>query len=201
MKDNEALQIAGVNCSLVPYGKHHVARYHAWMQSEELLEQTASEPLSLEKEYEMQRTWREDEDKCTFIVVRPGPVTAKNQEDMIGDVNLFINDAEDKQAAEIDIMIAESTHRGKGIGKEAVLLMMQYATTKLSISRFVAKISFSNKGSMALFTKLGFDKVSECKHFEESTLELKFGDTTLWSEYFDQHLKSTPTYSEYLCNA
>jgi hypothetical protein len=39
------------------------------MQSAELLEQTASEPLSIEEEYEMQRKWREDEDKCTFILL------------------------------------------------------------------------------------------------------------------------------------
>lgn len=39
------------------------------MQSEELLAQTASEPLSLEEEYDMQRKWREDDDKCTFILL------------------------------------------------------------------------------------------------------------------------------------
>lgn len=32
------------------------------MQSAELQELTASEPLSIEEEYKMQRTWREDDD-------------------------------------------------------------------------------------------------------------------------------------------
>jgi hypothetical protein len=32
-------------------------------------ETTASEPLSLEEEHAMQRSWREDADKCTFIIL------------------------------------------------------------------------------------------------------------------------------------
>lgn len=37
-------------------------RYHTWMSDPELQKLTASEPLTIEQEYEMQETWRNDED-------------------------------------------------------------------------------------------------------------------------------------------
>lgn len=84
----------GKDVVLVPYLREHVPRYHEWMQSDFLrgiivlrctrvlpcsfhkecihdygdTEMTASEPLSLDQEYAMQQSWREDADKLTFIV-------------------------------------------------------------------------------------------------------------------------------------
>ncbi|KAH6918008.1 GNAT domain-containing protein [Coprinopsis sp. MPI-PUGE-AT-0042] len=98
------------NVVLVPYAKHHVPRYNEWMQSEELRELTASEPLTLEEEYEMQEKWQEDEDKLTFIIlsrttssslhtsfgqgegpeIRPDDPRLQECQ-MVGDVNLFLS--------------------------------------------------------------------------------------------------------------
>jgi len=46
---------------------------------------------------------------------------------MAGDVNLFLNDADgDLTIAEIEVMVAEVGSRRKGLGREAVCMMMAY---------------------------------------------------------------------------
>jgi RimJ/RimL family protein N-acetyltransferase len=69
MRLNYETVLVGDKCILLPYRKEHVGQYHSWMQDAQLLEATASEPLSLEEEYEMQESWRDDPLKCTFIVL------------------------------------------------------------------------------------------------------------------------------------
>ncbi|KAJ3310220.1 hypothetical protein HDV04_005159 [Boothiomyces sp. JEL0838] len=63
MKINSTIALVNSSVVLVPYIKEHVPVYHEWMKDPFLQEMTASEPLSLEEEYEMQQSWYEDEKK------------------------------------------------------------------------------------------------------------------------------------------
>ena len=97
MKINSTTKITGDKVILVPYRKHHVEKYNKWMSLKEIQELTSSEPLTLEEEYKMQKSWQEDEDKLTFIVLRrdlydssTGNDTEKELLSMVGDVNVFL---------------------------------------------------------------------------------------------------------------
>ncbi|KAK1269340.1 hypothetical protein QJS04_geneDACA005250 [Acorus gramineus] len=173
------MSLEGEKVILVPYMRAHVERYHQWMEDPSLLEATASEPLTLEEEYQMHLSWTLDPNKQTFIVldkdmIRGGFVEGEPRvEAMAGDVNIYMNDPDDLRVAEIEIMIAEQKSRGKGLGKEAVLMMMAFAIKKFDIQRFRAKIGESNVASLNLFQKLGFEEVSRSGIFKEVTLELE----------------------------
>lgn len=137
----------------MPYSQAHVPTYHEWMKDPALQEATASDPLSLEEEYAMQRSWRDDKDKLTFIIclplssqrnddshsVRPGEVDSEDL--MIGDINLFLFEpdseemAQDVQAltpgvkgvvGELELMIARKDLQRKGYGRVAVLTFIDY---------------------------------------------------------------------------
>ena len=52
---------------------------------------------------------------------------------MVGDVNLYWNDYDEPNTAEIEVMVAEKQSRRKGLAQEALTLFMAYATTELVI--------------------------------------------------------------------
>jgi RimJ/RimL family protein N-acetyltransferase len=135
-------------------------RHLEWMKDPYLQEVTASEPLSLSEEYEMQESWMNDPHKCTFLIKR---VKAEAEEeagsdvavplDLIGDINMFMHNIDDRSAAEIEVMIALPAFWRRGYGRLALCMMMRYGAEFLKITKFFAKISESNTSSIKLFER------------------------------------------------
>jgi RimJ/RimL family protein N-acetyltransferase len=103
---------------------------------------------------------------------------------MIGDVNLFLSDSppsfsDDDESegaaavtwAECEVMIAEPGFRRQGCAEEALRLMLSYALQNLPRPpRFFVRIGISNKGSLALFERLGFVRHRVTEAFQEVEL-------------------------------
>jgi hypothetical protein len=96
MRLNWTTRVCGSHVQLVPYRRLHVSKYHDWMKDPHILEMTASEPLSLQEELDMQLSWKNDPDKLTFIIyaLRDGGdetngevQSIKNKESIDGAVN------------------------------------------------------------------------------------------------------------------
>ena len=69
-------------------GPEHLPNYHEWMQDTALLDATGSEPLTMEQEIEMQREWRDDDKKCTFIILARDLLQSNESSD--GDLDISI---------------------------------------------------------------------------------------------------------------
>ncbi|KAM0343049.1 hypothetical protein ACHAPU_008950 [Fusarium lateritium] len=154
-----------------------------------------SEPMTLEEEYENQQSWRTSSDKLTFIVCAPATPdtssiksgTADADALMRGDINFFLypfEDDDDETAdtqglvtGEVDVMIASPSHRGQGLGRAAVCALLVYLQKHIDgilaeygaqeLKGLMVKIKEGNKGSRALFEKLGFVQKGEVNYFGE----------------------------------
>ncbi|KAI0089757.1 acyl-CoA N-acyltransferase [Irpex rosettiformis] len=198
MRANENLMIVDDQVVLVPYREEHVAKYHEWMSDPTLQELTASEPLTLEEEYEMQKKWQQDDDKLTFIIcartndhpIDDYKVTSPSLT-MIGDVNLFLKgeSTDPEFEVEVEIMIAESAYRRKGLALTALQVMLSYATCPappfvsaathaplpVPRERLVVRIGDKNEPSVRLFEKLGFTITKRVEVFEEIEMRYNCG--------------------------
>ncbi|CAM1507916.1 Fc.00g047640.m01.CDS01 [Cosmosporella sp. VM-42] len=201
MKINQSTAISTSTALLVPYEAHHVQKYHSWMQDPDIQEATASEPMTIEEEYENQQSWRTSNDKLTFIVCAPlnsESQTAKakdadSNENMRGDINFFLypyssddDEGEDGwYTGEVDVMIASTSHRGQGLGRAAVCALLVYIRQhiveileeyspgkKAELQELMVKIKENNAGSRKLFSGLGFVLKGEVNYFGEVVMTI-----------------------------
>jgi len=137
---------------------------------------------------------------------------------MIGDINLFLSEEEvdddsnnddlsntDIQQqeqtdqsnelltqAELDIMIAEPSHRHKNLGVELVLTMMHYGASHLGIKRYFVKIDEKNQSSLRLFKeKLGYVEYAYVACFNQYELEVRCETSRQMIELIERRWKES----------
>ncbi len=76
----------------------------------------------------------------------------------IGLIDLFDFDPKNSRAG-IGLVIADLASRNKGIGSEALELVINYSFQQLQLHQLYANIGSDNEISLQLFTKFGFQKI------------------------------------------
>lgn len=156
------------------------------MKDPKLLEATGSEPLSIEEEFAMQHSWRDDADKCTFIVLaredcdlEDCDLTDDNEEDsdfivrnlnaMIGDVNLFLSD-EDVNDYETDVTPSVSNDDKKFRQAEIDIMIaeQEYQKRGMGSEATCLMLLYGAKtlGIRRFFCKINEDNESSIKMFK-----------------------------------
>ena len=69
--EKKRVSLEGKKVIMVPYMEAHVPKYHEWMQDPALLQATASEPLTLQQEFQMQLTWTQDPNSSLSLSLSP----------------------------------------------------------------------------------------------------------------------------------
>jgi diamine N-acetyltransferase len=77
---------------------------------------------------------------------------------LLGLIDLFDFDPKNKRAG-VGIVIANKEDRNKGLGKEALELIIKYSFTHLNLHQLYCNITEDNQASIILFESLGFTRI------------------------------------------
>lgn len=106
-------------------------------------------PISSSSQRQWYQRYLEDDRQQAFVIV------LKDGNRPIGTVGLSAIDHRD-QKAEMGIMIGEKTQRGRGIGEEALRLLIDYAFTQMNLRKIKALAFADNVVAIKLYEKCGF---------------------------------------------
>jgi len=170
---------------------------------------TASEPLTLDEEFSMQQSWREDSDKLTFIICKPLPDrsvattikanTFDSSSEMIGDVNMFISmdkekleDGQVEIIGELELMVAESKQQHNGYGRSALLTFLYYvlANEKTILAEFLeshTEVDYLPSRFSCFSAKIGKDNTRSLSLFESLAFKKVFSEPNFFGEFELRH--------------
>lgn len=103
------------------------------------------------------KQYLENSHKDIFEVKQLRLVISNYEDQALGMIDLFDFDFKNSRAG-VGILVKESSNRHKGIGKEALQLLIQYSFQHLQLHQLYCNITEDNKASISMFTNQGFEQ-------------------------------------------
>jgi diamine N-acetyltransferase len=142
-----------------------------WRNDPEVLRHLFSYlPISSTSQRQWYQRYLADDRQQTFMIV------LKDDGRPVGTISLSGIDHRD-QKAELGIMIGENGQRGKGIGEEALKLLVGYAFTQMNLRKIKALAFADNVAAIRLYEKCGFRPEGTLK--EEAYKDGRFKDVCI----------------------
>ena len=181
-------KLVGDTIYLSPRNSEDVETFTKWLNDFQVTDGLGRSGLIVtlngEKEY-LENVHDNDNTRYYFVIV-----TLENDE-MIGTISLeninYIN-----RSAKLGIFIGEEKHRGKGIGKEAIQLILDYGFHYLNLNSIQLSVFAFNERAIACYKKCGFKEVGRLR--EAYYLNGKYYDKILMdilkSEFHETYIRN-----------
>ena len=115
-----------------------------------------AEVILLEKHEEWFQRYLEIEGDYVFIIEE-----VRELKKPIGQVSLYNIDWKEKRAEYGRLIIGEEDARGRGIAKEATVLILSFAFAELGLKRVELEVLSDNERAITIYRACGFEEISD----------------------------------------
>lgn len=153
--------LKGNNIRLTSLKEEDLSIFESWYNDIgflRLYDMIAAFPRSKSELSEMLKEIRESQDRYIFAI---RTIQDNNFIGVTGFENILWNNG----TAMIYIGIGNNSYRGKGIGKEALKLTMEFGFEELNLHRIGLNVLSYNKPALKLYESLGFEKEGTYREF------------------------------------
>lgn len=162
-------KLSGERCYLSPIDLDDAPKYAAWLNDPEVTAglTLASAVVSLAGEREALARLAKDHNYAIVDAASDG---------LVGNVGLMDVDHLHR-TAEIGIFIGDKRFWGKGYGREAMALLIDYAYARLNLNNIMLRVYAYNERALRSYEALGFTKVGALR--EAVTVDRKAHDVII----------------------
>lgn len=144
------VRVAGENVCLVPLEERDLPQLFTWINDRETVILSAPfKPVSQEQHRRWFEATRQREDMHVFAVRR------LDSDELVGTCQLRDVDMR-HESAELVVRIGDKRQRGKGVGTEAVRLLLEYGFNQLGLNRIQLHVFSDNLPAIRVYEKVGF---------------------------------------------